>query len=150
MGAYARGALAGIVAALVYLAEQELDRRLLNPRSNDLDLLGGMLTDDDRLWRPLGMVMHLAAGASFGVLFDRVLGAHVPGPYWLRGVALAQLENAVLWPVVPVLDRVHPAVGQGTLAPMNRPPYFLQAVLRHLAFGATLGLLLDRRRRVRR
>ena len=147
MAELARAALAGVAAALAYLVEQELDRRMFNPRSNDLDLLGGMVTADARHRRALGLVIHLLAGASFAVVFDRLVGPRLPGPYWVRGLTMAQLENAVLWPLVPVLDRVHPAVRQGTLAPLSRPAYFVQAVLRHVAFGATLGLLLGHGRR---
>ena len=136
-------ALAGVAAALAYLAEQEIDRRLVNPCSNDLDLLGGLVTDDDRFWLPPGLAMHLSAGAAFGIVFDRVIAGRLPGPYWLRGVTMAQVENAALWPLIPILDRVHPAVRRGRLTPMHRRAYFAQAVLRHLALGAALGLLLD-------
>ena len=138
-----RAAAAGVVAALAYLGEQELDRRLLNPRSDDLLLLGGMITGNRRLRRPLGLAMHLAAGAAFGIAFDRLGATLLPGPIWARAVAMAQLENAALWPLVAVLDRVHPAVRDGTLAPLNRAVYFVQAALRHLALGAALGVLLD-------
>ncbi len=139
----AGAAVAGVVAALAYLAEQEIDRRLWNPRSHDLDLLGGMLTRNRQCWRPLGFIMHLGAGATFGIIFDRGLGARLPGPYWFRGLLAAQVENVALWPLVLLLDRVHPAVRMGVLAPLHRRAYFLQAVLRHAAFGTALGALLD-------
>jgi hypothetical protein len=137
----ARSANAGVAAALAYLAEQELDRRLLNPRSDDLLLLGGLVTSNAPIRRPLGLAMHLVAGALFGVAFTRVAAPRLPGPEWLRGVMAAQLENAALWPIVMLLDRVHPAVRRGDLARLNRPSYFFQQVLRHLALGATVGLL---------
>ena len=144
-----RPALAGATAALAYLAEQEIDRQAVNRRSNDLDLLGGLVTGHEWLWRPLGLAMHLSAGAAFGVVFDRVVAGRLPGPYWLRGVTMAQVENTALWPLIPILDRVHPAVKRGRLAPMHRRVYFAQAVLRHAALGAALGLLLDPRGRDR-
>lgn len=135
-------ARAGLVGALAYLLAQELDRRLGNPRSNDLVLLGGLVTRQERLWRPLGFFMHLAAGAAFGVLFDAVAAPRLPGPYWLRGVAMAQIENVVLWPLVAVFDRIHPAIEHGELAPLNRPIYVAQAIWRHLALGVAVGALL--------
>lgn len=144
-----RAALAGVGGALAYLAAQEADRRIANPRSDDLILLGGMVTNDERAWRPLGLLMHLLAGASFGVVFERVVAPLLPGPYWLRGVLLAQIENTVLWPLVLLLDRHHVAVKSGQLARMNRPVYFMQAVWRHLALGAVLGALLEPARAVR-
>ena len=70
----------------------------------------------------------------------------LPGPYWLRGVAMAQAENLTLWPLVLLIDRSHPAVKSGDLAHMSRPIYFGQAVWRHLALGAVLGALLGCRR----
>ncbi len=143
---YTDAATAGVAAALPYLAEQELDRRLLNARSDDLHLLGGMLSPDPRFWRPFGLALHLTAGAVFGIAFDRLIAPRLPGPYWLRGVMMAQVENASLWPLVVLMDRIHPAVKRGNLAPMNRPTYFAQAVLRHIALGATLGLLNERGR----
>ena len=142
MSGLARSAAAGVAAALAYLAEQEIDRGLVNPRSDDLELLGGLLAPDARHRHALGLALHLGAGAAIGIVFDRLLAPRLVGPYWLRGVAMAQVENAALWPLVAVLDRVHPAVRRGRLAPLNRPVYFLQASLRHLALGAVLGLLL--------
>lgn len=139
-------ALAGVAGAFAYLAEQELDRRWLNSRSDDLILLGGMLVSDDRYARLLGLAMHLTAGGLFGVAFGRAMAPRLVGPYWLRGVVAAQIENAALWPLVIFLDRVHPAVRRGSLAPLSRPVYFGQAVLRHLALGATVGLLEGRSR----
>ena len=138
----ARAALAGVAGALAYLAEQELDRRVANPRSDDLVLLGGLVTGRSEIWRPLGLGMHLCAGAAFGVGFETLVARRLPGPYWLRGAVAAQIENAALWPLIAVIDRVHPAVRRGALAPLNRPVYFAQAVPRHAALGAVLGLVL--------
>jgi hypothetical protein len=135
----------GAVAAVAYLAEQEFDRRLVEPRSDDLQLLGGMVTSDPALWRPLGLMMHLGAGAAFGLGFERIAAPRLPGPYWLRGLLAAQLENALLWPLLLIVESRHPAVRTGALAPLNHPRYFLQAVARHAALGLVLGILLGGR-----
>lgn len=137
-----RGVLAGVAGALAYLAEQELDRRVANPRSDDLVLLGGMLTARSSAWRPLGLGIHLTAGAVFGVVFESIVAPLLRGPYWLRGAIMGQVENALLWPLIPIIDRIHPAIRVGALSPLNRPVYFAQAVLRHVALGAVLGLVL--------
>lgn len=142
MSGACRALLAGVAGAAAYLTAQEADRRLMNPRSNDLVLLGGMVTGNEAAWRPLGLVMHLLAGASFGLLFDRVAAARLPGPYWLRGILFAQLENTTLWPLVLLIDRNHVAVKRGKLAPLNQPVYFVQGVWRHVALGAVIGALL--------
>ena len=136
--------LAGLGGGLAYLAAQEIDRRMVNPRSNDLVLLGGLVTDNSAVWRPLGLVMHLLASATFGLLFETMVAPRLPGPYWLRGVIMAQTENVTLWPLVLLIDRTHIAVKRGDLASMSRPVYFGQAAWRHLALGAVLGALLGR------
>jgi hypothetical protein len=138
-----RPALAGVAGSIAYLAEQEIDRRFVNPRSNDLLLVGGFLTQRPTLWLPLGLLGHLSAGAAFGVAFERIVAPWLIGPLWLRGVLMAEAENAVLWPLVSLLDQTHPAVQTGALTPMNRPVYFGQAVLRHAALGAAIGIVLS-------
>src|SRR5215203_4669021 len=105
--------LAGLGGGLAYLAAQEIDRRMVNPRSNDLVLLGGLVTDNSAVWRPLGLVMHLLASATFGLLFETMVAPRLPGPYWLRGVIMAQTENVTLWPLVLLIDRTHIAVKRG-------------------------------------
>jgi hypothetical protein len=140
---------AGIGGGIAYLAAQEIDRRLVNPRSNDLLLVGGLVTRQRALWAPLGLVLHLSAAAVFGLIFQSVGAPRLPGPYWLRGLLMAQIENVVLWPLIPLFDRVHVAVQSGDLALMNRRVYFAQAVWRHLALGATIGALLGLRRDAR-
>ncbi len=150
MTRFVRAALAGVAGALAYLAEQELDRRLANPRSDDLLLLGGMVTGTASAWRPLGFGMHLTAGAMFGIAFEAAIAPLLRGPYWLRAAVMGQVENALLWPLILIVDRVHPAVRVGALAPLNRPVYFAQAVLRHVALGVVLGLVLGTPRGERR
>ncbi|MFN8525088.1 MAG: hypothetical protein U0821_18485 [Chloroflexota bacterium] len=139
-----RAALAGIAGALAYLAAQEVDRRIANPRSDDLALLAGWLSPRPRVYRPIGLAAHLMAGATFGLGFHRVVAPRLPGPLWLRGMLAAQAENALLWPLVWGVDRWHPAVMRGTLAPLNRGVYFRQSVWRHAALGLVLGLLCPR------
>ena len=138
--------MAGLAGGLAYLAAQEIDRRVANPCSNDLVLLGGLVTERERIWRPLGLVLHLLAAATFGLIFDVVVAPRLPGPYWLRGVVMAQAENAGLWPLVLLINRSHPAVKRGDLASLTQPTYFLQEAWRHLALGAVLGVVLGRRR----
>jgi hypothetical protein len=140
-------AVAGLAGGVGYLAAQALDRRLVNPRSDDLVLLGGLVTGREALWRPLGLVMHLLAAATFGLIFDRLVAPHLPGPYWLRGVVMAQAENTTLWPLMLLINRSHPAVRHGELANLTRPVFYAQEAWRHLALGAGMGLVLGARRR---
>jgi hypothetical protein len=78
------------------------------------------------------------------LIFETIVAPRMPGPYWLRGVAMAQIENVTLWPLVLLIDRFHVAVKRGDLASMSRPVYFWQAAWRHLALGIVLGALLGR------
>lgn len=146
MGRIGAALLAGVGGGLAYLAAQEVDRRIVNPRSNDLLLLGGLVTNNAAAWRPLGLGLHLLASAAFGLIFETVVAPRLRGPYWLRGIIMAQAENATLWPLVWLIDRSHVAVKRGDLAPLSQPVYFWQAIWRHLALGAVLGALLGRSR----
>jgi hypothetical protein len=137
-----RATAAGVAGALAYLAAQEVDRRIVAPRSNDLVLLGGLVAERRAIWQPLGLLLHLLAGATFGLIFDRLFASRLPGPYWLRGLLVAQFENVTLWPIVLLVDRTHVAVKSGDLAPLHSPTYFAQAVWRHAALGIVTGALL--------
>jgi len=133
---------AGLAAGSAYLVAQELDRRITNPRSDDLILVGGLVTRRPDLWRPLGLLNHMLASVTFAFLFKWIVAPRLFGPYWLRGILTFQAENAGFWPLVLLIDRFHPAVNTGDMARLNRPVYFGQEVWRHLAFGAVLGALL--------
>jgi len=138
-----RHALAGLVGALAFLVAMAVDLALLRRRTNDLLLLAGLLPGGRHCWPLVGLVMHLANGGSLGIIYGR-LRQRFPGPGWLAGALFALAENLVLWPVILVLDRVHPEIRAGRLERFNQPLPFLQEVWRHVAYGVTLGLLVDR------
>jgi hypothetical protein len=133
---------AGLGAGAAYLVAQEIDRRITNPRSNDLILVGGLVTCRPELWRPLGLLNHMLASVTFAFFFEWIVAPRLFGPYWLRGMLTFQAENASFWPLVLLIDRLHPAVKTGDMARLNQPVYFAQEVWRHLAFGIVLGALL--------
>jgi hypothetical protein len=137
-----RSIVAGLAGAVAYLIAQEVDRRIVNPRSNDLVLLAGPFASRPWSRLSLGLVLHLLGGASMGVFFERYAAPHLHGPYWLRGIALLQIENATLFPLVWGINRVHPAVKTGELAPLWSTTYFAQEIWRHLALGAVMGAVL--------
>lgn len=135
----ARGALAGAVAAGVWVAQQPLDRRVFGVDYDDTELLGKAVTRRDPAWRVVGLAMHLANGAAFGAVYANV-ARRVPLPSWLRGPAAGLSEHVASWPLVLVTDRVHPARDElptlGTSAAA-----FAQATWRHALFGFVLGEL---------
>jgi hypothetical protein len=139
------GALSGLVAAVAFLLAMALDIKATGSRANDLRLLAGMVPPLRRRWLLSGTVMHLINGLALGVLYARVED-RVDAPGWLKGTAFALIENMVLWPIITVLDRVHPEIQEGTLPKFNRPVPFLQEIFRHVVYGAVLGAAYDRLR----
>jgi hypothetical protein len=139
-------AVAGAVAAAAYLAEMAVDLPLFDCPTNDLLLLGGPISQDRRVWPLVGTAIHFTFGVTLAQAYS-VAGRRLPGPPWLRGVTFTMIENTLLWGLVPLFDRFHPAIRSGNLPKMNRPIPFLQQVLRHIAYGAVLGVVYERQAR---
>lgn len=142
-GELGRVGLAGGAAAIAYLIEMALDMRLLRYPQNDLVLQGRLAPVPRRFWLPAGLVLHTGFGLTLALVYALVARRRLPGPPWLRGVLFANLENALLWPLTPLLDRYHPAVRDGQMPPLNTPVCFAQAVLRHVAYGAVLAVAYE-------
>jgi hypothetical protein len=121
-----RGALAGTVAAGVWLAQQPLDRRVFEFDHDD----AGLLADLVRRPLPVGVLLHLQNGALFGALYA-TLAPSVPVPPALRGPLAGLAEHLATWPTTAL---VAPRMWQS-------PRAFAQATWRHLLFGAVLGEL---------
>ena len=133
-----RAALAGATAAAVWAALEPALRRLFRTPYTDLRLLGAPLSR--RRWRAAGTAIHLANGAVAGVAFRR-LGLRGPK----AGIVAAQLENAVLWPGMALVDRYHPDRRSGAWPPLLRNRrVFAQEAAAHAIFGAVLGRLVRR------
>jgi hypothetical protein len=83
-------------------------------------------------------VGHLANGAVFGAVFERLGGQ---GP--LRGALAAQAENLALWPAMAVADRVHVDRRSGAWPPLlANGRVFAYEAAAHALFGVLLGSLL--------
>jgi hypothetical protein len=132
-----RGTLAGVAAAAVWAgAEPALGRLFGTGSYSDIRLLGRMVTKGP-LWWPTGLAIHLANGAVFGAVFDRLGAAGVA-----RGVVAAQLENALLWPGMAVIDRLHPDRRSGEWPRLlSNGRVFAYEAATHALFGSVLGLL---------
>jgi hypothetical protein len=129
-----RGALAGAIAAAAWAAaEPALGRRFRTPYS-DLRLLGGLTGRGPAA----ALGIHLGNGALFGAAFEWLGGRGVT-----RGVIAAQAENVALWPLMAVVDRIHPDRRSGAWPPLvsNGRVFAYEATV-HALFGAVLGLLL--------
>jgi hypothetical protein len=140
------------VAGGAYLAAQALDLRLRPARTDDLAIHGRLFSADPRRWRPIGALLHLSFGAFLGALYagrprrrlTRPTGPTAHLPPWAAGVLFLQLENALLYPLLALLHRLHPAWRTGLLESYYRPLPAAQQVWRHAVFGAVLGALLGR------
>jgi len=129
-----RGALAGIVAAGAWAVAEPLAKRAFGTRYSSVRLLGRLVTSGP-LWPAAGVAVHLANGAAFGIAFERLGGRSA----W-HGVAAAQVENVVLWPVMAVMDRIHPDRRNGAWSPLACDArVFAQEAALHALFGAVLG-----------
>jgi len=130
-------ALAGAAAAAAWIAVEPVTRRLTGGTHTELRLISGTLAGR-RGGNALGLAVHLANGAGFGVAFRR-LGGHGVG----RAVVAAQAENAILWPGMAIVDRVHPDVRSGRWPRLlTDRGTILQEIGGHAVFGVVLGALV--------
>jgi hypothetical protein len=82
--------------------------------------------------------IHLGNGALFGAAFERLGGRGIA-----RGVMAAEAENLALWPLMALVDRIHPDRRSGAWPPLfsNGRVFAYEATV-HALFGAVLGLLV--------
>jgi hypothetical protein len=132
-----RGSAAGILAAAGWAASEPLLRRVFRTPYSDVRLLGRMVTRG-RAWPAAGLALHLANGAVFGAVFERMGFRGVRA-----GVLAAEGENLVLWPLMLVVDRVHPdrRAGRWPRLTTNRRVLAYE-VATHAIFGTLLGRLV--------
>jgi hypothetical protein len=142
----AAGIIAGLIAGFAFLVAMALDIALTRYKSNDLRLLSGMVPGGGRVWPILGTAMHMFNGALLGAVYAHVED-RFSGPGWLKGTIFGLVENMVLWPIITVLDRIHPEIKRGTLSPFNRLVPFLQEIFRHIVYGAVLGWAYEQLRK---
>ena len=136
----ARAALAGAAAAGVWVLAEPALRRVTGGHHGQVRLVGAIVAPRGP-WRSVGLAIHLANGAAFGIACERLGMTGVR-----RGVVAGEGENVVLWPLTAVIDRIHPDVRSGKWPPLARNPRsFAQEVLGHALFGAVMGVLGPRR-----
>ncbi len=125
-----RGALAGSLAAAVWLAQQPLDKRAFDIDYDDAELLGRLVARGRPGEAAVGAFLHLQNGALFGALYAG-LAPSLPVPPVLRGPLAGLAEHLATWPATAI---VAPQLwGSGRA--------FAQATWRHLLFGLVLGEL---------
>ena len=125
-----RGALAGSLAAAVWLAQQPLDKRAFDLDHDDAELLGRLVARGRGAESAVGAFLHLQNGALFGAVYAG-LAPSLPVPPVLRGQLAGLAEHLATWPATAIVE---PRLwGSGRA--------FAQATWRHLLFGVVLGEL---------
>ncbi len=130
-----RSAAAGACAAVVWAAVEPIDQRLLRNDYSDVALLGKAVTRS-RAWPVVGLAMHAANGAAFGLAYHELRRRRN-----VSAVKLAMAEHVALFPLGALVDRHHPARGQAGMQRVFGAHAFVQATWRHLLFGSVLGRL---------
>jgi hypothetical protein len=125
--------LAGVAAAAVWAAAEPALGRLFRTPYSDARLLSGLTGRGSAG----ALAIHLANGAAFGAVFERLGGRGV-----VQGVLAAQFENVALWPLMAVADRIHPERRSGNWPPLlDSRQVFAYEAATHALFGAVLGYI---------
>jgi hypothetical protein len=121
-----RGALAGGVAAAVWLAQQPLDKRVFGSEYDDADVLARLVGGSPAV----GVALHIQNGLAFGAAYAH-LAPRMRVPPALRGPLAGLAEHVASWPALVLVD--------SSLAGSGRA--FAQGAWRHVLFGVVLGEL---------
>ncbi len=132
-----RGAVGGVIAAAAWAAAEPLAQRVFGTTYSDTRLIGRLVTRGPK-WASAGLAIHLANGAVFGAAFEALGGRGAR-----KAIVAAELESALLWPGLVVIDRIHPDVTGGRWRPLlTDDRVFVQEVAMHALFGAVLGSIV--------
>jgi hypothetical protein len=114
---------------------EPVDRRLFRYDYSDVAVLGKLVTRGPA-WRPVGLALHAANGALFGLAYHELKRRRG----W-SALRLALLEHVSLYPLSVLVDRRHPARGTEGVPKLMRVRPFAQATVRHALFGVLLRRL---------
>jgi hypothetical protein len=124
-----------------YLAAAWLDSKLSSHPFNDLKLVGQIFTTRSPFWIFMGLLNHYGFSVVVAYVYARWTYSRLPGPGWLRGLLFLQLENTLLYPVALLLEPVHAGIRSGQLPTLFSWKTFWGQVVRHVAYGVTLGAM---------
>jgi hypothetical protein len=122
-----RAAGAGAAAAAVWALQEPVDRRVFGVDYSDPRLLGRLVGRGPRV----GLAIHVANGAAFGLAFEETR-RHVAVEPTRLALGMALAEHVALWPLIAVVESRSLAAD---------PRAFAQATWRHALFGVVLGRL---------
>lgn len=122
-----RAAAGGAAAAALWALQEPLDRRVFGVDYSDPRLLGRLVGRGPGV----GLAIHVANGAGFGLAFEEIRRRVDVEPTRLA-VGMALAEHLALWPLIGVVE---------SRALATNPRAFAQATWRHAVFGVVLGRL---------
>ena len=124
-----------------YLASMWLDNRLSSHPFNDLKLVGQIFTTRSPWWVIIGLANHYSFGVAVSYVYARWVCRRLPGPNWLKGICFLLLENVLLYPAAALIEPWHAGRRAGQLPTLFSRKSFQGQVVRHIAFGVTLGAM---------
>jgi hypothetical protein len=138
-------ALGGLLATIVYSVVMEGDKFLVGNHFSDVRFIEGLLAGTSRSKGTslLAWLIHLLNGVALAELYGAVAKRWLPGPRWLKGAIFGELFIVSAWWLTPLADKYHPLIKNGELPRLANWKSFLQNIVRHLAFGLTLGLFYN-------
>jgi len=129
--------VAGALAGIAWRALEPALRRCFGHPYSDPQLVTAFVTRGRRQV-PLDYLVQASGGAAFAALVARAGRASLVVP-------AVMAENALLLAASPLIDRVHPAVRDGSWPPLTRNARAAGvSVSGHLLYAFLLELLLDR------
>ena len=136
-----RAVVSGLAAGTAFLATTYLDSKLSSYPYNDIKLVGQVFTTKSPFWQIQGLVGHYGFSVVMALLYARYAYRLLPGPGWLKGLLFLMIENNGLYPLAPLLDRIHAGQRQGELPRLMTLKSYVGQTWRHVAFGLVLGAL---------
>ncbi len=142
---WSRAVLAGVVGTLLYDLERSLDQRAFGRDTDVVSATAAALTDDPDTQKWIGRAGEYAAGIGLATIYARHLYGRLPGSPLTQGLAFGALDAATLsWGgLLPLLNRISPEVRMplGYAGLSRSPEISAQLLLRHLAYGAGVGIV---------
>lgn len=136
-----RAIAVSIAAGTSYLAAMWLDNTLSSHKFNDIKLVGQIFTTKWPWWLVQGLAGHYSFSMIVALFYAKFVYPRVPGPDVLRGILFLNAENLAFYPGGLLVDRLHAGIRSGQLPPLLNEKTFMGQVVRHIAYGAVLGLL---------
>jgi hypothetical protein len=136
---------AGLAAGTAFLATTFLDSKLSNYPYNDIKLVGQVFTTKSPFWQIQGLAGHYGFSVIMALLYARYAYRLLPGPGWLKGLLFLMIENNGLYPLAPLLDKIHAGQRKGELPRLMTLKSYVGQTWRHVAFGLVLGALYKNR-----